>query len=71
MTIMPKKMQVMKLQDELRRQGIAPDIIDIDAQVSRKPELLDQWFKHPGQIDIMGIDVFGSSKLRRTRKKRR
>ena len=40
-----------------------------EKQVSRRPGLLDSWFKNPGNSDIFGIDVFGFSKERKKRRK--
>lgn len=31
MMVMPKRMQAMKLSDELRRLGISPDLVDVEA----------------------------------------
>jgi len=39
-----------------------------EKQVSRKPGLLDTWFKKPGSLDIFGIDAFGFSKKRKGRR---
>lgn len=36
MAIMPKKMQVLKLKDELKRKGISPDVVDLHALVDGK-----------------------------------
>lgn len=41
-----------------------------ERQISRKPGLLDAWYRNPGSLDIFGIDAFGSSKTRKTRKRR-
>lgn len=139
---MPRRMQILKMQDELKRQDISPDLVDLNAlidanlsypenyknimsrykrvdnkarkskaalgsggnidiayasqyhqsrsqqarqadearaakktytekQISRKPDLLDAWYKNPGKSDIFGIDVFGYSKSAKRKGKKR
>lgn len=52
MSVMPKGMQKLKLRDELKRKGISPDLIDLDALIDAKlsyPENISNVMKNLGK----------------------